>query len=213
MFGRKKVAMLVAEFLGTYALASAVFALAGRTAFPFFPAAAAGATLALMVMVFGAASGAHLNPAVTFGFWTLRKIPTSQALLFVAVQMFAGYVALSVNQQLLDDTIARTVANNWDWRLGIAEALGAFFFTFGIAAAVYSKAEGGRLAAMIGASLFAGVLIASFGASGWLNPAVALAANSLSASYIIGPLVGSVLGMNAYALLYAPQSAKTSARR
>jgi len=211
MFGRKKVAMLVAEFLGTYALAGAVFALAGRSGFPFFPAAAAGVTLGVMVLTFGAASGAHFNPAVTFGLWTLRKVPTSQALVYMAVQIFAGFVALQVNQRLLDETITRSVKANWDWRIVVAEAIGTFVFTFGIAAAIYSKAEGGRLAAMIGASLFVGVLVASYGASGWLNPAVALAANSLSASYIVGPLLGAVLGMNTYALLFAPE--KSSRRK
>jgi len=212
MFGRKKVAMLVAEFVGTYALASAVFALAGRTSFPFFPAVAAGTTLALMVFMFGAVSGAHINPAVTFGLWTLRKVPTSQAIVFVAVQMLAGFVALRVNERLLNSSVEHLAKTNWDWRVIVAEAIGTLVFTMGIAAAIYGKYEGGRLAAAIGMSLTVGVLVASFGASGWLNPAVALAANSLSASYVLGPLIGAVLGMNIYALLFAPTTANAKRR-
>ena len=42
MFGRKKIAMLVAEFVGTFTLSSVILAMIGRTTFPFFAALAAG---------------------------------------------------------------------------------------------------------------------------------------------------------------------------
>lgn len=209
VFNRKTVAMLVAEFLGTYVLASTVLAIAGRISFPFFAAATAGATLAAMVLVIGAVSGAHINPAVTFGLWTLKKVSTPIALAYVAVQMLAGLTALHVNEYLLNQVVENTARVNWDWRVVLAEAIGTFVFTFGIAAAVYRGYEGARLALAIGLSLFVGVLIASFGAAGALNPAVALGINSWSLSYVVGPLVGAVLGMNAYALLFAEVPLKT----
>ena len=208
MFGKKKIAMLVAEFLGTYALASAVLAMASRTSFPFFGAAAAGIALALMVLVIGSTSGSHINPAVTFGLWTLRKVPTNQAAAFIAVQMAGGFVALRTNQYLMNEVFENTATTNWDWRVVLAEAIGTFVFTFGIAAAVYKAYEGAQLAATIGASLFVGVLLASFGAAGALNPAVALGVNSWSASYIVAPLVGAAIGMNLYKYLFAAPQPK-----
>jgi glycerol uptake facilitator-like aquaporin len=85
----------------------------------------------------------------------------------------------------------------------IAEALGAFIFTFGIAAAVSSLYEGGKLAATIGGSLFLGIMVASLASNGVLNPAVAVGISSWSWSYAVGPLLGAVLGMSVYNLMFA----------
>jgi glycerol uptake facilitator-like aquaporin len=212
MFGRKKVAMLVAEFLGTYALASAVLAAVSRTTFPFFGAATAGLTLAVMVLVIGAASGAHINPAVTLGLWSIRKVPTMQALAYIIVQLAAGMAAFRVNQYMIGEALPNLAKSQWDWKVFTAELIGTLVFSFGIAAAVYSVYEGGKLAAAIGGSLFVGVLVASFGANGILNPAVAAGLNSWSAAYALGPLVGAVLGMNLYAQIFAPQPAASRAK-
>lgn len=209
MFNKRHIAMVVAEFVGTFTLASAVLAMAGRTSFPFFASIAAGLTLGTMVLVIGRVSGSHINPAVTFGLWTLRKVSSSKAVAFIATQMLAGLVALRLNEYLLDHALpALAEGAAWDWRVVIAEGLGTLIFTFGIAAAVYSKYEGGRLATAIGASLSIGVLIASFAANGALNPAVALGINSWNVSYVVAPLVGAVLGMNLYALVLAPVDGK-----
>lgn len=205
MFGRKQIAMAVAEFLGTFALASAVLAMVGRTSFPFFPAVAAGLTVAVMVLVIGSISGAHINPAVTFGLWTLKKVPAPQAIMFIAAQLLAGLAALRFNEYLLDQTLPSLAKNGWDWRVVLAEGAGTLLFTFGIAAAIYSKYEGGKLAAAIGGSLSIGILLAAFGATGALNPAVALGVNSWSISYVVAPLIGAAVGMNLYAYLFVPE--------
>ncbi|HQR44495.1 MAG TPA: aquaporin [Thermoanaerobaculia bacterium] len=52
-----------------------------------------GASIALSPL--GRASGAHINPAVTFGFWLMRKLDAGTAAVYVAGQM-AGAVAGSV---------------------------------------------------------------------------------------------------------------------
>lgn len=212
MFSKNKVAMLVAEFVGTFALTSAVFAAASTTTSPFFGGAAAGLTLAVLVLIIGMKSGAHVNPAVTLGLWSVRKFPTSQAIVYIAVQMLGGLTALRVNEYLTDQVLENTAAAAWDWRVATAEIIGTFIFTFGIAAAVYGAYEGGKLAAAIGGSLFVGVLIASFASIGALNPALALGVNSWSAAYVIAPLLGAILGMNTYALLFAPEKAARKKR-
>lgn len=208
MFGKQKVAMWVAEFLGTFTLASAVLAIVVGLNFPIFTALTAGLTLGVMVLVIGPVSGAHINPAVTFGLWTLKKVSTSTAVVYIAAQMAGALVALRLNEYLLDRTIPKLAEGGWDWRIALAEGIGTFIFTFGIAAAVYNKYEGGKLAATIGASLFVGILIASHAANGILNPAVAVGLNSWSLSYAVAPLVGAMLSMNVYAYLFAPVSKK-----
>lgn len=204
MFGRKTVAAVGAEFLGTAVLASAVLAMAGRTNFPFFTAAAAGLTLMLMVLVIGATSGAHINPAVTLGQWTLRRIDTGRAAMYILAQMAGGFAAWQLNEYLLDQPLQNMAATSFDWRLFTAEAVGTFVFTFGIAAALYQAYDNLQLAVTMGGSLFLGVLIATFASTGTLNPAVALGVRSWSWAYVTGPVVGAVVGMNAYRWLWAP---------
>ena len=207
MLARKKIAAPVAEFFGTFVLASAVLAMAGRTDFPFFPAVAAGMAVAVMVLVIGPVSGAHINPAVTLALWTRRKVSATTAVVYVVVQMLGGFTAWQVNQYLIDETVANMAKTNWDLRVVIAEAIGTFVLGFGIAAAVSNKYEGGRLAAAVGGSLFGGVLLASFAAAGTLNPAVALGVQAWSLSYVVAPLVGAVLGMHVHALVMESRSA------
>jgi aquaporin Z len=73
MFGRRKVATLVAEFLGTGALTLLILSVQRSTiGVPFFVAAAAGLVVALMMFAVGASSGGYFNPALTLGFWTAR---------------------------------------------------------------------------------------------------------------------------------------------
>jgi glycerol uptake facilitator-like aquaporin len=212
MFTKSKLAPLFAEFFGTFVLATAVtgvtFVLTQlgtveKTGIPFFTPATAGAVLALMVLVIGKISGAHINPAVTFGMWSARKIETARAVLYIAMQMLGGLVAILFASYLFNQTIpSQAQGGDIDWRVFTAEAVGTFVFTFGIAAAVAQKFEGGKLAASIGFSLFAGILVASMGSNGILNPAVAVALNSANSSYFLAPLLGSLLAFNIYELLF-----------
>lgn len=203
MLTKRRLAPLVAEFIGTYVLASAVFAMASRTSFPFFGAAAAGLAVAVMILVVGPVSGAHLNPAVSFSLWLRGKITANRATAYMVTQMLAGLTALMMNHYLLDQTLRNSAKANWDSHVFVAEMLGSFVLGFGIATASERLYEGGRLAAAIGGSIFLGVLVASFGAAGALNPAVALGIYSWSASYAAAPFVGVVAGMFVYDLYIA----------
>ena len=57
---------------------------------------------------------------------------------------------------------------------------------------------------MIGGSLLLGISVAAPASNGVLNPAVALAIGSVSASYIIGPLIGTVAAMLLYRHVLKP---------
>jgi len=198
MLDKRKVAVLAAEFFGTFVLASAVLAMVTKINLAFFPALAAGLVLTVMVLTIGAVSGAHINPAVTVALWSQRKVQTAEALAYVVVQIAAGFAAWAVAQWLLDTTLDATVTSDIDWRILTAEAIGAFVFTVGIAAAVSQKLDGMKQAFAIGFSLTIGIMVASLGSAGLLNPAVAVALHSYSLSYIVGPLLGGVLGMAFY---------------
>ncbi len=210
MFGRRKVAMIVAEFFGAATLTMTVLAVSkSNLGFALFVAAAVGFAMYMLVQTLGSVSGAHANPAVTLGLWTIRKISTTQAVVYVAIQLLGAFVAGRLFVYLINQPLENIAGKSFDWRVMSAEILGAFIFTFGIAAAVYQKYEGTRLAATIGGSLFLGIVLASVASNGFVNPAVALGAQSASRAYIFGPLVGGVLGMNVYAAFFGPTEGKT----
>ena len=80
MFGRNKIAMLVAEFLGTGFLTLVVLGVQRSSlGLPYFIAIAAGVTLTLATYMFSVASGAHLNPALTLALWTSFRCFTPQS--------------------------------------------------------------------------------------------------------------------------------------
>jgi aquaporin Z len=212
MFGREKIAMLVAEFIGTFVLASAVLAMIARTNFPFFAAVTAGGTLGLMTLLIGNVSGAHLNPAVTLGLWTRRQIGSIKTVMYIAVQLLGGLAALTLAEYLINSPVKSIAGDKFEPRVLVAEIVGTFLFTFGVAAALSQGYKGLKQAFTIGGSLTAGIIVATFASNGLLNPAVALSVQSWSYSYAIGPVVGSILGMGLYGLLFAPRTLKQRAK-
>ncbi len=216
MSQRSKLGVLVAEFFGTALLASAVLAEANAAGLvvnkSWFVAATAGLTISLLTLTIGKLSGAHVNPAITIGLWTLRKVETATAVAYVAAQLLGGAVALSLFQYLQNDLIqGKNVA--FDWRIFVAEMLGTMIFGFGVAAVVVQKLNGYKAAFAVGTSFMLGAIVAQTASSGFLNPAVALANNSWSWVYAAAPVLGSVVGMNVYDFFIAPESSFKSSIR
>jgi len=216
MLERKKMGVIVAEFLGTMMLALVIIGSAKYFNFtaPWYVGLAAAMALATLVGTIGKVSGAHVNPAITAGLWTLRKIPTPTAVIYIAAQLLGGATALAIVEYVTNGDVVASGMSTLDGRVFLAEALGAAVFGFGVAAVVMQKIEGMQAAFTIGASLFLGVLVAAMAAPGFLNPAVALANNSWDKTTVIAPILGSVIGMNIYSFFLAPTSSlKTSKKR
>lgn len=204
---RKKIAMVMAEFLGTGVLTLAVLAVSKSTiGIPYFVSIAAGLTVAMGVLVFGGVSGAHLNPIVTLGLWSIRRVKTLPTIAYVAAQLLGAVAAYYLFTYFIGQTWSNVPAT-FEGRILVAEATGAFIFSLGVAAAVFNKLEGGKAAAVVGLSLLLGVLISSAGAGGIVNPAVALGVRSwVWGTYVLGPVLGAIIGFNLYSLLFAPAS-------
>ncbi len=185
----------IVEALGTFALALTVgLSVAGVFAVP--TPVLAGLVLGLFVYTVGHISGTHINPAVTIGAWSIGKITGKDALGYIVSQFVGGGLAMWI---LSMTTVMPALTVSGDWMTGFAELLGTFFFTFGIASVVYGKTPSVMSGAVIGGSLLLGITISALlGANGVLNPAVALGIGSFGIMYILGPVVGSVLGMQAY---------------
>jgi glycerol uptake facilitator-like aquaporin len=203
MFRKNKLAMLVGEFLGTSALTLIVLAIShSQLSLSYFIATSAGLVVALMTLSLAGISGAVFNPAMTIGLWTVRKLRTLQALSYLVVQLAGGAAAWLLFEYLTKlSGIHNTGA--YSARVLVAEVLGTFIFSFGWAAAIYQRFNLFAKAATIGGSLTAGVLAASLGSAGFLNPAVALGLHQWGwGTYVLGPVLGAVIGFNLYNLLF-----------
>jgi len=184
-----------AEGLGAGALTLMVgLSIAGS--FPVPTPVLAALTLGLFVYSIGNISGSHINPAVTIGAWSIGKIKTVDAISYVIAQSAGAVIALLILSRVV--TMPELVIDA-SVLTGVAEMVGAFFFTFGIASVVYGKTPNPLSGVVVGGSLLLGIAFSvTMGANGVLNPAVAFGIGSFGLMYILGPIVGAVLGMQAY---------------
>ena len=88
----------VAEFLGTFVLVAigpGAAMVADKThAFGHSGVALAfGLAVTLCVAAFGHLSGAHINPAVTLGFWSVRRFPARDVAPYVIAQSLGAIAA------------------------------------------------------------------------------------------------------------------------
>lgn len=175
-FSRSPIlAASVAEFIGTALLTTAVLATQGDPIIVMF-------TLIAIVLSIGAASGAHVNPAITIGAWATKRIKSARAVSYLVAQVLGALMALVIANAYLGAAPApdlsqanllgqaqaapelfslAKVAEGKEWLLLAAELLGGALFGFGVAAATREK---GRMAVAftVGASLFLALLVTSY---------------------------------------------------
>jgi glycerol uptake facilitator-like aquaporin len=201
-----KTNKLTAEFIGTFMLAFAVLASVNGLIEAILTPVIAGLVVFVSVLAIGVVSGCHINPAVTIALYSLKKIDLTTTIAYIAVQLLAGLVAMLALGRFMGDMMPMKLDGGglWDSGIILAEALGAAVLLFGITAAIQNKLEGGSQAALIGGALTLGVFCAvATGSLGVLNPAVAIGLGVFNLSYILGPILGAILGANAYEYLVA----------
>ena len=190
---------VLAEYVGTFSLAFAVLASVNGVLGSSVPTPIiAATTLFIAVLTIGQFSGAHINPAITIGLWSARKVDFAQTISYVIAQVAGAFSAAAIVSTLLDGNMVTIGAGQVDARIFMAETIGMLFFAFGVAAAVYNEYKGIDAAAVVGGSLFLGIVVASVLSNGILNPAVALAVDSVNIAYLLAPVLGSIIGVNLY---------------
>ena len=211
---RAPLAACLAELIGTFMLTAAVIVVQGQQLFVMF-------ALITIALVVGQLSGAHVNPAITFGAWVTRNITGLRAVGYVVAQFVGAMLAVVILTALLDKTPtanpmggapttpelfkAIAIAGGREWVAFFAEVLGAAIFGFGFAASMLQK-ERIASAFIVGGSLFMGLLIG--GTTVVLNPAVSMAIKALDLGqmltvgvYAVGTLIGVALGFLLHKLL------------
>jgi glycerol uptake facilitator-like aquaporin len=194
------MAKYIGEFLGTCILALAVsLSITGK--FPVPTPVIAGLALGMCVYTFGAVSGTHINPAITIALASIGKITVKDAAIYIVAQFAGAGAAMAIAGTL---ATRANVGGADGGGVILAEALGAFLLATGVVSVVLANAPGEASGIVIGGSLLLGISIAAPASNGVLNPAVALAIGSVSASYIIGPVIGAVAAMLLYRHVLKP---------
>ena len=201
---------LLAEFIGTFAL---VFA--GTGAIIINDVSGGGIThvgialtfgLVVLAMIYavGDISGAHLNPAVTGGFWLSGRFPAGQAILFIPAQCLGAFAASGTLRALFPahPTLGATLPSGGAMQSFTLELILTFLLMFVILNVSTGAKEKGITAgiavgAVIGLeAMFAGPIC---GAS--MNPARSLAPAVISGHlenlwiYLTAPFAGSALAV------------------
>ena len=190
----------IAEAFGTFVLTFLV-ALSFSSPFPVSTPILAVLTVGLFVYAFWHISGGHINPAVTIGLWSIKKISSAEALKYIIAQFIGGGIACYIFLLTSGGTNIDLVLDN-SVMVGVAELLGMLFYGFFIAAVVYGKTPNHFHGLIIAGALLLGITTSSLlGSNGLINPAVAFGIKSFNIMYLIGPLFGSVLGMQLYKYL------------
>lgn len=150
--------IIIAEIVGTFILT--MVAVLGTAYFmlPFY----VGLTLVVMVLTIGAISGSHINPAVTFGLWSMRKLQTVLVPFYWAAQLLGAMAAIVLLGSLSGGAFAIHFDHfmEFSWGVFALELVGTAVFLFGLAAAV-TKTNLSSLskATAIGMSLMLGLIV------------------------------------------------------
>lgn len=151
--------IIVAEIVGTFVL-TLVALLALQTMAPLY----VGLTLMVLVIAIGGISGAHVNPAVTFGLWAARKLDSILLPVYWIAQFVGAILAVLVLNAVSNGGYGLDFSGFGSFNLSIAviEMVGAAVFLFGVVAVVSQKTLGVAAKSLgIGASLTIGVLVST----------------------------------------------------
>lgn len=120
-----------------------------------------GLTVMALVIGVGAISGAHLNPAVTFGLWSINKLKGLLVPFYWGAQLLGAMLAVIVINLVSNNSLGLSFGHIWsmDWAIFGAELVGMTIFMFGLAAAVSrSDLTTGTRALTIGVALAIGLV-------------------------------------------------------
>lgn len=157
-----------------------------------------------MIQSVGDVSGAHLNPAVSFGFWLARRLPPRELAGYVASQTLGALAASLVVRGLFPGhpTLGATLPSGAAAQSFLLEVLLGFFLMFVILGVSTGSKEKGLLAGVaVGGIVGLGALVGGPISGGSLNPARSLAPALVSGSlgslwiYLAAPTLGAGLAV------------------
>jgi len=199
-----------AEFFGTFALVFAgtgaitINDVSGGVITHVGIALTFGLVVLAMIYALGDVSGAHLNPAVSIGFWASGRFPASQLGGYICAQLVGAVSASAVLRLLFPKhaTLGGTLPSGTEWQSFILETILTLILMLVILNVSTGAKEKGITAGIaVGAvialeAMFAGPIC---GAS--MNPARSFGPALLTLNftnlwvYVAGPVLGAVLAV------------------
>ncbi len=155
----KYINIVLAELVGTFVLTSVALLTASDTLSLFI-----GLTLVVLVMTIGTVSGAHVNPAVTFGLWASKKLKSIMLPFYWVAQLLGAMAAIVVINAVAGTKLNLSFAhfNEFAWPIFWIELVGTGVFLFGLTSVLRrTDASDTTKALGVGLSLFVGLAIAA----------------------------------------------------
>ncbi len=220
-----KLRPLTAEFIGTFGLvfigAGSIVVNEASGALGLLGVALAHAmVLSVMVTALMRISGAHFNPAVTFGLWLANKIEAKDAGLYVLTQLVAAVVAALLVKTLLPSVageitgygVPRIASNVSLIQAIVLEAILTFFLVSAVfGTAVSPEAPSGIGGFGIGLVLLFDILVGGPLTGAAMNPARAFGPAAIANDWIgqgafwIGPLLGGAVAALVWGKVLLPK--------
>ncbi len=215
-----------AEAVGTFGL---VFIGAGSVMSTYFPKSdygvlgislAHGLVLAVMISATMSISGGHLNPAVTLGLLSVKRINAATAAGYIAAQLVGAVLAAGALKLLFPAGIAGVTSLGTP-RLAASISLGEgialeAIFGFFLVSAVFGtcvNTEGPRIGGFgIGLALMFDVLLGGALTGAAVNPARAFGPALLSGNWVahgvywVGPIAGGILAALLWEYVLLPKT-------
>ena len=183
-------------------------------------ALAFGLAVTIVVAATGHLGGAHINPAVTVGFWSLRRFPRSDVLPYVVAQCLGGIAASLAGAWILGPVgdfgatlPVLSIARSFAVEFGYTAILGLVIM--GVATDERTPVSVAPFA--IGATVFLGALVTGPLTGGSFNPARSLGPAVVGGIwrghwiYWFAPMLGMIAGMKLYELLRPATTSSPSA--
>jgi aquaporin Z len=166
-----------------------------------------GAGLGLFITATMALSGGHLNPAVTIGFWSTRRIDGKTASAYILAQLIGAVLAIVALKYAFPLNLTRisilgtpAVAGSVSFGHGIAiEALGTFVLMSAVYGTIVSQERPPVGGFGVGIALLAIILAIGPVTGGVVNPARAFGPALVSGTWVgqliwwLGPMLGAVV--------------------
>jgi MIP family channel proteins len=205
-------------FIGAGSIITIVATGAGST---LAVALAHGLILAIMVTALGHISGAHFNPAVTFGFWVTGRITTRMAGVYVISQLIGAIIASLFLRGVFNDRLYNRADGGTPvvsagvsvWEGLLFEIVATFFLVLVVFATAVDARGAFKIVGgfAIGLTIGADILVGGPLTGAAMNPARAFGPELVSGVwddawlYWLGPLIGGALAAGVYSTLYLDQ--------
>ena len=166
-----------------------------------------GGAVSIMIYAVGHISGAHFNPAVTIGFWSVRRFPGKRVIGYLLAQVSGAICASIVHaiiwgteHQFGETVLSTTIAGGF-----LMEVILSFALMFVIiSVATDSRAVGELAGIAIGSTVMLCAFVGGPLTNASMNPARSIGPALLSGNfsilwlYLLAPILGAFLGGKSY---------------